>query len=279
MEVYFRSHYTRPDERRSPTIATILWGILIILLSVLLAVIGQALVHRHLVPLPLRKSHNTPIGTVYAALYVLYGVTLGFSLFLVRQDYSDAQRTANREASDVEGLYRLAKQFPEPQRDQIQGLTQSYARVVVDEEWPLLGQGQASQESSRAEQLADALLENVNGYDPSTSAEQARYTQALTLSHDLQSDRGLRLLQSRRGLPTMLWVILVVGGLLTIGFTFLLGMDAPWLHRTSIAGLTVIVVLILYTLYHVQYPFTGDTGVGPVALENVLQEIEEDSNS
>ena len=40
----------------------------------------------------------------------MYGVTLAFSLFLVRQDYSDAQRTTEREANDVEGLYRLAIQ-------------------------------------------------------------------------------------------------------------------------------------------------------------------------
>jgi hypothetical protein len=36
-----------------------------------------------LVPLPLRQSHNAATGTIYAALYVMFGVTVGFSHFLV----------------------------------------------------------------------------------------------------------------------------------------------------------------------------------------------------
>jgi hypothetical protein len=49
-----------------------------------LAVAGLAVVRR-VVPLPLRESHNAATGTIYAALYVMFGVTLGFSLFLVWQ--------------------------------------------------------------------------------------------------------------------------------------------------------------------------------------------------
>jgi hypothetical protein len=46
------------------------------------AVAGLALVQR-LVPLSIRQTHNTATGTIYSALYVLFGVTLGFLLLLV----------------------------------------------------------------------------------------------------------------------------------------------------------------------------------------------------
>jgi hypothetical protein len=49
---------------------------------------------RRVVPLPLRESHNAATGTIYAALYVMFGVTLGFSLFLVWQQYDAAQKAA-----------------------------------------------------------------------------------------------------------------------------------------------------------------------------------------
>ena len=51
---------------------------MILSLSVLLAVGGLVLVQR-LVPLSLRESHNTAIGIIYAALYVMFGVMVGFS--------------------------------------------------------------------------------------------------------------------------------------------------------------------------------------------------------
>jgi len=49
----------------------------IVFLSVLLALAGLLLVQR-LVPLSMRKSANTTTGTIYAALYVLSGVTLAY---------------------------------------------------------------------------------------------------------------------------------------------------------------------------------------------------------
>ena len=58
------------------------WGIVVILVAVVLALAGQVLVQRS-VPLPLRESHNTAIGMIYAALYVMYALSLAFSLFIV----------------------------------------------------------------------------------------------------------------------------------------------------------------------------------------------------
>ena len=54
-------------------------------------------------------------------------------------------------------------------------------------------------------------------------------------------------------------------------------MEPPRFHRLSIAALTVVVVLVLYTIYRVEYPFTGNVKVEPDAFEMVLQEIEQDN--
>ncbi len=59
----------------------------------LLAVAGLAVVQR-LVSLPTRQAHNDATGTIFAALYVLFGVTMGFSLLLVWQQYDASQRLA-----------------------------------------------------------------------------------------------------------------------------------------------------------------------------------------
>ncbi len=112
---------------------------MVVLLAVALAVAGLALVQR-LVPLPIRQAHNTATGTIYAALYVMFG----FSLFLVWQQYDAAQKSAESEAATVEELYQLAGGLPEPERGRVQDLAASYARVVVEEEWPLMRDGGTS---------------------------------------------------------------------------------------------------------------------------------------
>ncbi len=258
--------------------ATILWGIFIVLLSALLAVAGLTLVHR-LVPLPLRESATTTTGIIYAALYVMYGVTLAFSLFFARQELTDAQTTTEREAASLEGLYQLAERFPEPKRDQIQELAESYARAVVEEEWPSLGQDRASQGSPRAEALDEQLQESIKDFEPGTSAEQTLYAEGLRLVHELEDDRELRLLESRRGIPTILWIVLVAGGILTVAYTFLFGTQALWLHRVAVAALAMLIALILYAIYQIQYPFTGDVRVEPEAFEQVLYKMEGAANN
>jgi hypothetical protein len=252
---------------------TVFLGVLVVLLSVLLAIIGQALVHR-LVPLRIRESNIASIGQIYAALYVMFGVSLAFSLFLTASAFSAAQSTVEREAGSVESIYRLAGLLPEPERDRIQELAESYARTVVEEEWPLIGRGSESQPSPQAETLAADLEKSIGGFEPSTSGEQALKAQLLGLVDDLGDDRLIRLLESRQGLPSILWSVLVIGAILTVAFTSLFAVEPPWFHTVAVAGLTVIVVLILYTIYRIEYPFTGDVRVSPEAFEFVLDEIE-----
>jgi hypothetical protein len=111
--------------------------------AVAVAVAGLAAVQR-LVPLPIREEHNAATGIIYAALYVMFGVTVGFSLYLVWQQHDAAQKSAESEAATVEELHGLAGGFPVPERGRVQDLATSYARVVVEKEWPLMQEGRTS---------------------------------------------------------------------------------------------------------------------------------------
>ena len=66
---------------------------MVVLLNVALAVAGLLMVHR-LVPLSIRESHTAAIGIIYAALYVMLGMVVGFSAYLVLSKYNISQNTA-----------------------------------------------------------------------------------------------------------------------------------------------------------------------------------------
>lgn len=107
---------------------------------------------------------------------MLYGITLAFSLYLASQEASEASETVEREAGSLEGIFEIAEQLPQSERDRIQELTESYARVVVEEEWPSMELGAKSQEGSQAEALIDELQKTVVDSETDTSAEQALYS-------------------------------------------------------------------------------------------------------
>ena len=229
---------------------------------------------QHRIPLELRQAHNVPIGLIYGALYVTFGVIIGFSAYLVLNKYTTSQTTVVNEASDVRALYYLAGQFPESQRDQIQELVRSYARVVVDEEWPLMAEGQSS---PRAAALAHQITNSVDSLQPNTSAEQTLYSQVLQRANELNQNRSIRLFYAREGLPLILWVVLGVLALIILLFTYFVGMESAWLHILAVAALTLGFAFTLFTIITLDQPFGGDLRVSPDAFEIVLNEIEGDS--
>ncbi|HEV8045152.1 MAG TPA: DUF4239 domain-containing protein [Rubrobacter sp.] len=250
-------------------VATVVWGVVVVTLSVARALAGMILVGR-LVPFSVRESHNANTATMFGALYVMYGLMVGFSAYLVAGQYDAAQKTVENEAGSVEEIYRLAEQLPGQERREIQGLAGSYARTVVDEAWPMMERGRRS---AQAAEIGDELRRSVMAFEPRTGAEQAVYGQALTLVQDFDEYRALRLLEVREGIPSILWVVLILGGVITICFTYLFGMRTPRLHVVMVVALTVVLALVLYTIRALEYPFDGIVQVKPVAFEAFLDKI------
>src|SRR5919199_83431 len=168
--------WAKRSEGRLGHIPTAVLLVLIVLLSITLGVVGVALTRR-LVPVQRRKPHNAAMGIIYGGLYILFGVIVGFTSYLVLTNYNATRTTVQSEAADVSRIYLLAQRLPESKRGEVQGLAEAYARVVVEKEWPLMEQGRSS---PRAQALADELRSAIQGFKPATSAQQIIYTQELT---------------------------------------------------------------------------------------------------
>jgi hypothetical protein len=198
---------------------------------------------------------------------------VGFSAYLVLNKYNTSQNTVRSEASNVEELDWLAEQLPEPERGEIQELAITYARVVVDEEWPLMRDGQTSPSAGT---LADDLWRSIEGFEPGTTAEQAVYAQELERVDDLDQAREIRLLNVSEGLPPVLRFVLVSLGMDTILSFYFVGIKARWLHILAVSTLPGGIALIIFAIFVLDRPFGGDLRVGPNAFEMVLDNVEGD---
>jgi hypothetical protein len=131
------------DGETVPNLVATFYGVLIVILAILIAIAGLALVE-YLVPWQVRQRHNDVAGFIYAVLGVVYAVLLGFVTIAVWEDFEVARSTTDSEANELAELFWLAREFPESEGEQLQDLTRSYAEVVIDEEWSLMSQGRAS---------------------------------------------------------------------------------------------------------------------------------------
>ena len=247
-------------------------GLVIIAVAILISVGGLVLVQR-LYSTDQRKEHNDVAGFIYAVLGVSYAVLLGLMLIAVWEKWNEAEAIATDEANELAGIFVFAHALPQPDGRHIQELVRSYDRVVIEEEWPLMAQGRSSPEAwDTLDELRGAILE----LQPTADARQAgydqmRYEEILTQLHDLGNARRERLLAAEQGLPFILWVVLILGGVITVGFTYLFGLENTMVHLLMVASLALIISISLFTVAALDYPFRGDIHIHPSAYENDLE--------
>jgi uncharacterized membrane protein YraQ (UPF0718 family) len=252
------------------SVMNIVPGLLIVTVSVLVAVAGLALVQR-LVPSQLRQEHNDVAGFIYAVLGVIYAVLIALMVIAAWEDFAEARDTVEREASELDDVFRLAHPLPDPEGRQLQELARSYAQVVVGEEWALMAQGRTS---PRAWDLLDGMTLQLEEVEVRTKADQVLYGEALDRTNELADARNARLVEAGEGIPTVLWGVLVVGGIMVVGFTYLFGLENSLVHMLMVAALALVISSVLFTIGVLEHPFSGDVRVGPEAFELVLERFE-----
>src|SRR3712207_2828383 len=258
---------------------TVIYGIVVVCGACLAAVLGLTLVQR-LVPATIRKEHNDVAGFIYAALGVIYAVLLALVVIAVWEEFGRARVTVESEANALAEIFWLAHRLPEPEGRELQELARSYAEEVVDEEWPLMQQGrtplmeQSTQATPTGWVLIDDIRSTLQGYEPRTEAGQELYAEGLDQVQRLADARRMRLVIAEESLPTVLWVVLIVGGIVTVGFAYLFGLENTWAHALMVGALAGVIALVLFTIGAMDHPFSGGARVGPEAFELVLKRFE-----
>jgi hypothetical protein len=239
--------------------------------SVVLALLGAIHVRRR-VPLEVQMEQNEVAGFFIAVLGVVYGVLLASAVIAVWEDFENARDVAEREANAVGDIYRLADGMPDALRQPVQEQLSAYARSVVDEEWPRLREGQQSQNSVNA---MDSLWGLLRQFDPSGSRQEALYAKLLDQLQQVNDERRMRLLNSREGIPSLMWAVLIGGGIVTVLFTYFFGLKNVRAQLAMTALYVASIGFVLFLIAAIQYPYSGAVSIRPEAMEMVLQRMEQ----
>ena len=234
---------------------------------------------QRLVPSETRQKHNDVAGFIYAALGVIYAVLLALVVIAAWESYERARITVEEEANALAEIFWLAHWMPQPQGRELQEAARSYAQEVVDEEWPLMERGRTplmeeSRETPTGWVLIDDIRTKLHGFEPHTDAEQDLYAEGLDQIQRLADARRMRLVAASESMPAVLWVVLIFGGVVTVGFTYLFGLQSTWAHRLMVASLAAVIALVLFTIGILEHPFSGGAHVSPGAFELILDRFE-----
>jgi hypothetical protein len=278
------SHHLRDPEcpRPTPTTVTPVQRFLVVqvpspLLALLFlsvaigASLGAMWLVRRSTELETLESHKEVAGFIIAIIGALYSVLLAFVVASVWEQFEDAAVLAEREAEMAISLYRDASVFST--EAELRQSLRGYATSVVDEEWPAMAEHQ--REAAATDVALNEVFVAYRALEPQGPAAQTFLHNSLDRLDAITQARRERIAASSKALPDPLWLVLLFGAIVTIGFTLFLPVQSPRAQGFMVASLATMAALMLFVILSLDLPFTGDLATGPTAMEDAIAEFDD----
>jgi len=218
-----------------------------------------------------RRVHNDVIGPNVSVIGTTYAVLIAFMLSGVWNEMQAASLNTEQEANSLVNIFRFAEQFPAESRAEIQKLTRNYAQVMISKEWQAMTDEKSSPEGHT---IARDLWRAMASVQPQNATEQQVMSHSLSELTTMTEHRRIRLLQSRERLPALLWAVLVVGGIVTVGSTCLFGIEDLKFHVVQVFEISFLISLMLVAIAAIDRPFQGQVHVPPDAFRYALDTMD-----
>jgi hypothetical protein len=255
--------------------STVTLGLLVLIATVFISLVGLTIVRRR-VPVSLLQQHRDVAGFIISVLGVVYGVLLGFIVVTVWEQYEHAREYISGETNQMADLMQISKGFADPLSDQIQQNLLNYGKLVITSEWDSMAKGKSS---AQAQSALDNLWKIYRGIEPKDSSESALMAEGLARLAQLSDFRRGRLHESRSQVPGIVWVVLFLGAMITIFYTYLFGVENLIAQGIMTAALSLEIALILFLVFVLDNPFRGDFQLTSAPYTRVLERIVQIGNN
>ena len=255
-----------------PDIADLpLWAsvFVLILLPTVLAALGPVVVRR-LSAFERIKLNNEVAGFKFATLGVIYAVILAFTVIVVWERFADAEHATSQEAAAAATLFRLSDGLPDQPRADLRARLSDYLRAAVDKEWPAMERGGESPEVQAA---LTALYHSVLAIAPADAADAVLLKSLFDELTLVTQARRERIVLSTGIVPNVVWLVLVVGAILVLGFTFFFAAQNLAAQVLMTSMLALLIFMTLFVTVAIDYPFGRQVRVPPEPLLRVLHDF------
>jgi hypothetical protein len=219
-----------------------------------------------------RKGHNDAVSSIFNKAGTVFGIMLAFVVVILWQEYNKSGDRAVKEGTEAFELYQDLRLYPN--QKQAAGAANSlvhFAKLVITDEYPAMARMQLSPATERAMIQVRGELQHIK---PETLQEQILYTKLLRDLESLSKMRQERLADMESSLPGIFWGALIVGVIITIFFSILLGAEKFWLHSLLTSMLAVILGTTFFLIIELDYPFMGKLSAKPVSYIAMLQAVD-----
>jgi hypothetical protein len=141
--------------------------------------------------------------------------------------------------------------------------------VVLDNEWQAMAENSYGADSKTANRLWNTVVM----YRPADSREQLLIDKSLDQIAQLNDSRRLRYLYYSEDLPSVVWIVIYVGCVITIGFSYFFGTRFFRAQALMCGTFAALIGLTILAISELATPYSGAVHVSSEAFQAVLADM------
>ncbi len=229
---------------------------------------------RRLVPVDQLQKNHEVAGITFGVLGAFYGLVLAFVIVAAWERFNQANANSHEEATALESLYKLGAGFSEPMRTQLDAAVLEYTHRVVEKEWP-----QMANNTYRAEKGSDLNFWSiVLSYHTADSREQMLVDKAIDQLNIIDQARNQRILFYDDDLPSVVWLVIYLGCVITIGFSYFFGSNIFRAQVAMCAFFSILLGVTILAILELAHPYQGSVTITDEPFRYALSRMEEVGN-
>jgi hypothetical protein len=239
-------------------------------IAIFVSIVAIFLVKRFIY-LEFRYKDNAVIANTSSLINVLYGVLAGLTALYLINNNGYTTDAVQREASAVANVYRGSQYIKEPAKAQLHIEIIKYLNDVINVEWPLMTEGK------RINDEGDLVIDKI--YSIIHQSPHVEMNDVM-IQHDMLQEvrilydaRQQRIHMSYAQLNPEIWVVVILGTVLTLFINYLFGMNF-YLHIFTVSVAALMTASMLFLLVSLDRPFQGEFNIEPDAFRSLLAIIE-----
>lgn len=190
---------------------------------------------------------------------------------------TDAKSGAETEAEAVLQMSRTVEAFAPGEHGRLEGLLVCYGRAVIHHGWPAMNEDEEG--SPIVNEWGTRFREEAIRVGTASYIQKASFRQLLE-EQDLRIEgRRTRLAEAIRRVPSPMWLVLLLGAVLTVGWVILgASRRGSFLVQAAVVGsVAAMVSSALLLVWFLDHPFAGESGsITPIEMEHTLETIAEE---
>src|SRR4051812_16075903 len=256
-------------------IAPVPLAVIMIVGIVAITLVGLVLVRRYLLPrLHYHDGVNDAVSGTVQAVGVFYAITVGLIAAGVWTNYANAGDLMSQEAAAIVSLYRDVSSLPEPARTTLRAQLRDYTLAVITQDWPAQ---QSAQTNYGSAAMIDQFQATLMAFEPGSAGQQARYAETLSAFNNFAQQRRLRLIAVQGGLSAIMWSVIWIGAVISIGVGYFFYIQDIKLHAIMIGLIAGFLGIVLFMIVINDRPFAGHYSVTPDPYQMILYTLLDDA--